>query len=64
MTNETNKGGRPRKAVEDRYTTPQRQLGRVDDETWQTLREAAQRAGKPFSQWAVEILLRAAKRQK
>ena len=60
----TNKGGRPRKAAEERYRTPQRQLGRVDDEAWETLREAAKRAGKPFSTWAVEVLLRAAKRQK
>ena len=39
----TNKGGRPRKAAEERYRTPQRQLGRVDDEAWETLREAAKR---------------------
>lgn len=41
---------------------PVRQIGRVSDEDWQTLKEAAETAGKPFSQWATEILLRAAKR--
>lgn len=59
-----NPGGRPVKRPEDKVLTPARQLGRVDDETWQLLQEAAQRAGIPFSKWAIGILTRAAKRQK
>ena len=41
---------------------PCRQLGRVSDEDWQRLKDAAERAGKPFSEWATRILLAAAKR--
>lgn len=39
--------------------TPQRLLGRIDDEVWRTLKQAAMRAGLPFSDWALEILLAA-----
>ena len=39
-----------------------RQLGRVSDEDWQRLQAAAKAAGKSFTQWALEILLRRAKR--
>ena len=40
--------------------TPVRQLGRVPPLTWATLRDAAARAGMPFSRWAVDRLLTAA----
>lgn len=54
--------GRPPKKPEDRYKTPARQLGRVSDSDWQELQQAAERSGKTFTAWAVEILLRAARR--
>ena len=74
MTNTNNHGGRrtagpgkqigrPRLPADQRTETPARQLGRVDDETWNTLREAAKLAGMPFTRWAVGVLLRAAKRE-
>lgn len=55
--------GRPPKPEGEKYLTPARQLGRVSDEDWQLLQDAAQKAGKPFTRWAVEILLRNARRQ-
>lgn len=48
----------------DYHRVPSRILARVNDEDWKTLKDAAQRAGKPFARWAMEILLKAAKRQK
>lgn len=42
---------------------PARQLGRVSDEDWQTLKDAADAAGVTFTAWAVGVLLKAAKRQ-
>lgn len=56
------KTGRPEKSPGDKYETPARQLGRVSDADWDALRAAAECAGKTFTQWAVAILLRAAKR--
>lgn len=56
------KRGRPPTERGAYNPVPVRQLGRVTDNEWQTLKAAAERAGKPFSQWATEILLRAAKR--
>lgn len=41
---------------------PARQLGRVSDEDWQRLQAAAKSSGKSFTAWALEILLRRAKR--
>ncbi len=58
-----NPNGRPKKQVDEKYITPKRQLGRVDDETWDELKSAAERSGKSFTQWAMEILLRAARRK-
>lgn len=55
--------GRPRKPKGEKYATPNRFLGRVDDETWATLQAAAQAAGKTFTAWAVAILKRAAGRK-
>lgn len=40
---------------------PARQLGRVSDEDWTLLKEAAEASGKTFTEWAVGILLKKAK---
>jgi len=56
--------GRPAKKPSEKYKTTQRQFGRVTDDQWQELKDAAARSGKPFTQWALEILLRAAKRSR
>jgi hypothetical protein len=58
------KRGRPATERGAYNPNPARQLGRVSDEDWETLKAAAERAGLTFTQWAVAILLRAAKRQK
>jgi hypothetical protein len=61
--NASNRGGRPPKPPGKKYLTPARQLGRVCDEDWELLQTAAAKTGKSFTGWAVEILLRNAKRQ-
>ena len=43
---------------------PARQLGRVADDDWEQLKAAADRRGESFTQWAVRVLLRAARREK
>lgn len=43
--------------------TPTMQLGRVSPENQETLRSAARRAGKSFTEWALDILLRAARKK-
>ena len=43
---------------------PVRIFGRVDDETWANLKKAAEKSGKSFTQWALDILLKAAKQSK
>ncbi|MEO2017296.1 MAG: hypothetical protein ABGZ53_23310 [Fuerstiella sp.] len=63
MKKEKRRIGRPPKPPGEKYTTPQRQLGRVTDDDWDLLLTAAREAGKPFTQWAVQILLRNARRQ-
>lgn len=55
--------GRPPKTKGEKYKTPQRQLGRVSDEDWETLKAAAEKRGETFSAWALAVLLRAAKRE-
>jgi hypothetical protein len=40
---------------------PARQLGRVSDEDWATLKDAATASQMTFTQWAVGVLLKAAK---
>ncbi len=40
-----------------------RQLGRVDDETWNLIQQAVVASGETFTAWAVEALVRKAKRQ-
>ena len=57
------KRGRPATDRGAYNPNPARQLGRVSDEDWQTLKDAAKKAGVPFTQWALSILLRNAKRQ-
>lgn len=42
---------------------PPRQLGRVSDEDWNVLQEAARSRGMKFTQWALGVLLKAAKRK-
>lgn len=58
------KPGPPPKAPQDRYRTPVRQLGRVPDDVWERLKEAAAASGKTFTDWAVRHLLKIAERQK
>ena len=41
-----------------------RQLGRVSDEDWTLLKEAAEASGKTFTAWAVPALLKLAVREK
>jgi hypothetical protein len=55
--------GRPQKPKNEKYRTPQRQLGRVSDEEWETLKAAAAKRGETFSAWALAVLKRAAKRE-
>lgn len=42
--------------------TPVRQLGRVPDDEWEEMKAAAESGGKSFTQWAVEVLLKAARK--
>jgi hypothetical protein len=55
--------GRTPKPDGEKYKTPQRQLGRVSDEDWDTLKAAAEKRGETFSAWALAVLKRAAKRE-
>jgi len=41
-----------------------RQLGRVSDSEWAELQQAAEESGKSFTQWALAILLKAARRKR
>lgn len=43
---------------------PPRQIGRMDDSSWDTLKRAAETAGRSFSVWAVSILVDAAEAQR
>lgn len=45
----------------EHYRTPVRQLGRIPDDEWEQLQAAADRAGKTFTAWAREVLMRAAR---
>lgn len=51
------KGGRPKTG-----TTPVRQVGRVDDATWELITRAAAINGQTITAFCVETLLRRAKR--
>ena len=43
---------------------PARQLGRVSDEDWAIIKEAAVASQMTFTQWAIGVLLKAAKSKK
>ena len=43
---------------------PPRQLGRVSDEDWASLKDAAEASGKTFTEWSVPALLKLAAREK
>ena len=59
---EKKKPGRPPTERGAYNPNPARQLGRVSDEDWATLQEAARASGKSFTQWALGVLLDVAKR--
>ncbi len=54
--------GRPTKPKREKYKTPQRQLGRVDDDSWNVLRSVTEETGVPFIQWALPVLLKEARK--
>ena len=57
------KRGRPPTERGAYNPNPARLLGRVSDEDWALLKEAAEKAGVPFIQWAMPTLIRKAKRE-
>lgn len=59
----TPKRGRPATERGAYNPNPARQLGRVAEEDWQTLKSAAAKRGESFTAWALRILLAAAKRE-
>jgi hypothetical protein len=63
---ETNKRkvGRPPTERGPYEWLPPRQLGRMSDRDWNTLKEAARRQGMAFSHWAQMVLMREAKKTK
>lgn len=58
------KRGRPATERGPYNPHPPRQLGRVSDEDWTLLKEAAEAAGKTFTEWALPTLLSKARREK
>lgn len=54
---------RPRGRPPQGGPTPIMQLGRVKLEDKETLHAAAKRAGKSFTEWSLDILLRAARKK-
>lgn len=56
-----NPHGRP-KLAQRKVLDRARQIGRVSDEDWAVLKSAAEKTGKPFTRWALEILLKAARK--
>lgn len=57
------KRGRPATERGAYNPNPARQLGRVSDEDWETLKSAAEKRGESFTAWAVRVLLTAARRE-
>ncbi len=57
------KRGRPATARGAYNPHPARQLGRVSDEDWETLKAVAEKRGESFTAWAVRVLLAAARRE-
>lgn len=56
--------GRPPIDPSESIIKPIRQLGRVSDENWSMLKQAAKTAGTTFTDWAFELLNAAAARPK
>lgn len=54
---------RPRKPESEKFSTPPRILGRVQEDDWQLILEGVKASGKLKTQWMTETLLRAAKRE-
>ena len=52
--------GRPRKRERDKIWTPPRQIGRVNEETWQLLLRAIELSGETKTEWMLKRLKRAA----
>jgi len=61
MPKKKTKRGRPPTARGAYNPHPARQLGRVSDDDWKTLKDAAAGSKMTFTQWAVSVLLKAAK---
>jgi hypothetical protein len=59
----TPKRGRPATERGAYNPNPARQLGRVSDEDWETLKAASEKRGESFTAWAVRVLLNAARRE-
>lgn len=57
------KRGRPATERGAYNPNPARQLGRVSDSDWETLKAAAAKRGETFTAWALSVLLKAAKRE-
>jgi len=57
------KRGRPATERGAYNPNPARQLGRVSDEDWETLKAAAEKRGESFTAWAVRVLMAAARRE-
>ena len=55
------KRGRPPTAKGAYNPHPARQLGRVSEEDWAIIKEAAAASQMTFTQWAIGVLLKAAK---
>ena len=56
------KTGRPPKLPSERYSTPARQIGRVKESVWAVILEAIKTTGKTKTEWAVQVLLREARK--
>jgi uncharacterized protein (DUF1778 family) len=61
MTKPPRKKAATKKTDSAKYN-PNRQIGRVSDETWDLLKRAAEHEGLSFTRWALQILIREAKR--
>ena len=62
-TNRKPKRGRPATERGAYNPNPARQLGRVSNDDWETLKAAAEKRGESFTAWAVRVLLAAARRE-
>lgn len=55
---------RPPKPPGEKYTTPNRFVGRISAAEWAEITEAAQASGETLTAWAKAALLKAARKQK